>query len=363
VASGPDSENESGAPDDSTPGSSEDSVSDLESIADGDRATGLDEPPGESDSIGQRLRSRLLSADVRFPLRSHRSDAVLWLQAYVDVEIGAGLSLVGTGNSNSDAFRELIWADQSGQLFVSDGAVLAGLTSSTTSADSAATTDATILFVESLRLRATERFVALADFDGDGVGDWLIEDAATLEFWVINGETLDTIAVEGGMQLVGQGDFDGDGRGELLWSDADGSFRLSHPMAGPGVTQAFDADPSSAAGSAIDTRADIRADTLAWTGSATFDLETSRLLTVADLNGDGRDDLMFVDSEGRLQSALSAPRAPQAGAILFTSSVGSGRSIDDLELLATLDLDGDGGIEIAWLDGVDLVFWDSLDAP
>ena len=317
---------------------SPDSAAQEEIAADTDPTDGSDVEPELTSSIDQTLQSLLLGADVRFPFRSHSPEAAQWLQSYVDAQIGGGLSLVGTGQSNPDAYRELIFSDQSGQLFVSDGAALAVASMSTD-------------FVEAIRLRTTERFAGLADFDGDGVGDWLIEDSATFEVWMVNGETQETIAAvavasgpdgmfEDTARLAGHGDFDGDGRAELLWSSADGSFQIAR---------------ATTALAAI-----VRLET------ATFDLETSRLLTVADLNGDGRDDLLFRDANGRLQSALSAPdpldTANTAG-IVFVPSIWSEQITDGLELLATLDVDGDGRSEIAWHNGVGLELWDASGAP
>jgi hypothetical protein len=339
----------------------EESGADSESSAEGDRDDDEEAELDATASIDPLLRARLLSADLRFPFERHSQDASQWLQTQVDEQIGAGLSLVGTGEADSDAYRELIWADQSGQLFVSDGAGLAGastLTDSTDSTDSTATIDPTSTFAEAIRLRATERFVGLADFDGDGVGDWLIEDSATLEIWMVNGETQETIAVLASGQddnsaqaarLVGLGDFDGDGRSELLWSDGDGSFQIGRPST-----------------SALAPDAGLTGDTWTWLEGADIDLATSQLLTVTDLNEDGRDDLLFVGVDGRLQAAhsvLDAVSGLETDGALFVGSIGSERSTDGLDLIATLDLDGDGRNEIAWHDGVGLALWDAWDTP
>ena len=279
-------------------------------------------------TIDAALRARLLGADLRFPFQNGSQDAAQWIQSHVDVEMGGGLSLVGTGKANQDGFRELVWADRSGQLFVSDGEA------------STATGISETRLTETIRLLATERFAGLSDYDGDGIGDWLIEDTATLEVWMVNGDTQETIAVlppgqneasGASARLAGHGDFDGDGQSEFLWTYPDGSLRLA---------RATSALPS------IDWRDGP---------TSSFNLETSELLTVADLDGDGRDDLLFRDANGQLQAALSTPGD---GNILLAPSAWSQRSTEGLELLATLDLDGDGRAELAWHDGFALEFWD-----
>jgi hypothetical protein len=115
----------------------------------------------------QTIREALLGADVHFPFSVRSAEVDQWLSDQIDPEIGAGLSFVGTGDVNEDGVRELIWADPSGQLFISDGAQLI------------AVQEPIIEIADGIRLRATERFTGLADFQGDGQADWLIEDVAT----------------------------------------------------------------------------------------------------------------------------------------------------------------------------------------
>ncbi len=274
------------------------------------------------------LREQLLLANARFPVHGLSSDADRWIRSIVDQQVGAGVALVGSGELGGDTWRDLVWTDPSGQLFVSDGAQLA------TTEDPAST------LVEAIRLRPTERFAGLADFDGDGLGDWMIEDSVTGEVWISTGvrqglqENRDTeitaVTVQGpDFRVVGHGDFDGDGQSEILWQHSDLSLRLGRPT---------DNLP-----------------TIGWIGADVSTRNASELLAIADLDGDGLDDLLFRGPDGILQLAISQPDAP---GVTFEWVTGPDRLTDGLELVATLDFDGDGSAEIAWWGESAVDLWD-----
>ena len=147
---------------------------------DGNSTDDTDDTDDEVALLDQALRERLLRSDLRLPFDGLSPDASRWIQSFVDAQVGAGVSLAGLGELAGDALRDLVWMDSSGQLFVSQGAQIA------TTEDPAST------FVEAIRLRATERFAGLADFDGDGVAAWIVEDTATDDIWILNDDGQDS---------------------------------------------------------------------------------------------------------------------------------------------------------------------------
>lgn len=279
----------------------------------------------ESTVLARAVRALLLGGDARLPESGLSDEASHWLQARVDREMTAGVTLAGTGLGNDeDSVRELIWIDQAGQLFVSDGQ------------EAVDSDDLPSTFAEALRLRATERFIGLADFDGDGRGDWLIEDSATGEVWMINGETEQNLPADQAdveSRLAGLGDLDGDGRVELLWLSRDNRIELTRPGGDAPTLLGATAGP-----------------------------EDFELLAIADLDGNGRDDLLGRDASGMLQMALSLDSDDETDGqatdrVRIEWRAGPEGLTDGLDLVATVDVDEDGSAEIAWLNGDALEIW------
>lgn len=279
-------------------------------------------------SVSLALRDRLLRADLRFAVHRLSARAAHWLAERVAEEPTAGLTLIGTGRRDADAWSELVWRDAAGQLFLSDGAVAANHD------DLRETHEATI------RLRATERFVGLADVDGDAIGDWLIEETTTGGIWISDGAAAEARAAFvgadlGAVRLAGHGDFDGDGRVELVWRREDDSLFLG--------------------------RADDEAPALAAEELPALPIEA--LIAIADFDGDGLDDLATRNAEGRLELLLTRPLVAGLGIRFEKRATGSESRIELLELLASLDLDGDGASELVWLGEDALEIWDAQRGP
>jgi len=283
-------------------------------------------------SLSLSLRDRLLRADLRFAVHQLSPRAAHWLADRVAEQPSAGLNLIASGRRDGDPWSELVWRDAAGQLFVSDGAV------------AAIRNDLRDTLEEAIRLRATERFVGLVDLEGDTIGDWLIEETTTGAVWIVDGATATTRAAlvgaaPGAARLAGHGDFDGDGRVELVWRREDDSLFLEREDDGVGE---------------VGEVATIPIDGLP-------PLSTEALLAIADFDGDGLDDLSTRSTEGRLELFLSRPLA--GAGLGFERLAGPERRIESLELMASLDLDGDHASELVWLGENALEIWDVRRGP
>jgi hypothetical protein len=249
------------------------------------------------------------------------------MQARIDEQFTAGVRLVGTGQSDADGLRELIWQDPAGQLFVSTGR---SIVDAETAADIPAT------FTDGIRLRATERFIARGDFTNDTAVEWVVEDMSTGDVLVIDALTLESTNARSAFEgidwlLVGHGDFDGDERQEFLWQQPDGQLRIGHPSRALATLQGT--IPSSS---------------------------DSLMLTVADFDADGSDDIVSVDATGRLEWTLVRSDTPAAR---FEWQAGPSATTDALELIVTLDDDHDGRAELVFLGGEILETWDAGSGP
>lgn len=311
-----------------TVAANESSASPVEAVAASDGSDTQDE--SGRTKISDSLRSLLLAGDTRLPAAGLAVEADAWLQARVEEEFSAGVRLVGTGTRDQDGLRELVWQDSAGQLLVSSGAAVDQL---------AQTADIPTTFEEAIRLGATERYVALADFNGDAVGDWVVEDSATGAVWIIDGVTLESGDARGvsedlGMTLAGYGDFDGDNRQEFVWQSSEGRVHLGHPSG---------AVPSIA-------------------GSASLSIEAGgRLLTVADLDGNGRDDIIALDAHGQIR--VSQVRSDATSGLYFDTHAGTNNATEGLQVVATIDHDEDGRSELIWLNSDEIEAWDAETGP
>jgi hypothetical protein len=277
--------------------------------------------------LADSILRRFAISGARFPLAGLSESAQSWMQARIDEQFTAGVRLVGTGQSDADGLRELIWQDPAGQLFVSTGR---SIVDAETAADIPAT------FTDGIRLRATERFIARGDFTNDTAVEWVVEDMSTGDVLVIDALTLESTNARSAFEgidwlLVGHGDFDGDERQEFLWQQPDGQLRIGHPSRALATLQGT--IPSSS---------------------------DSLMLTVADFDADGSDDIVSVDATGRLEWTLVRSDTPAAR---FEWQAGPSATTDALELIVTLDDDHDGRAELVFLGGEILETWDAGSGP
>jgi hypothetical protein len=168
---------------------------------------------------------------------------------------------------------------------------------------------------------------ANSDFNGDGHSDILWRNnSGTLTDWLataLGGYTpnaanaLTSVATD--WQVAGLGDFNGDGRDDILWRNDDG--RISDWL---GTLTGGFVDNAAVAYDAVAT---------SW-----------HVADVGDFNGDGRDDILWRNDSGSLTDWLGTisggftPNAANALAVVAT----------DWQVVGTGDFDGDGRDDILW---------------
>src|SRR3569623_219009 len=142
-------------------------------------------------------------------------------------------------------------------------------------------------------------FQVARDFDGDGKVDLLWRDcASTLHLWTMNGAQIASttdlpIGTYSGWDIVSTGDFDGDGSADLLWRDEQGQLAIWLMHGSPHT----DGSLALAGTDGIfhngfepgDFAARPQSLPLSW-----------QLLPSADVDGDGREDIIAADSNGNV---------------------------------------------------------------
>lgn len=295
---------------------SEDPIEDpSEEPAEDDPAEEPPPPPTPTHEIASALRSRLLLADPRAPFAPLSAEAAAWLAPWLDAAGATDLTLVATAARPSHDFRDLVFANDVGQVLVAEGPALA--------TGASLESERTPIFT----LLPGERLAAVVDLDSDAGRDWLVVDAAAPDS--PNGVDLETgersalrpAALPSTTRWLGTTDLDGDGGAELLWQAENGQLELSRARAtGPALAPGAFGPPGTT------------------------------LLAAADLTGDGRDDLIARRSDGALVLGLTRVDAASGDLVLAWEEVAAG--IDAAaELIATLDLDADGRAELVWRTG------------
>ena len=260
------------------------------------------------------FRRSLLLANVRQPLAGLGADASAWLQSQLAGELTIDAALIATAARSADSLRDLVWQDAAGRLLLADAEQIA------VAEDPAST------LVEAIQLRDGERFVDLIDLDADGARDWIVEDPATGAVWLRSGDgTTDRAArapeLPETARLIGSADFDGDGQSELLWQHDDRTLALARPFSTAPLLVSGINPPVG-----------------------------SQIVALADLTGDGLDDLIARNEEGLLALGLASIDVASGG-VAIEWSEGHSEADPSAELVATVDLDGDGRAELAWRVG------------
>lgn len=172
----------------------------------------------------------------------------------------------------------------------------------------------------------------VADFEANGDADLVLQSATEMAFVMLgSGEPYDSDSpysagrrpLPPGARIVAYGDFDGDHRSELVL-DAPGNQILLWA--------------TDRHGGFVQTRAPDRA-------------AGDRLLGAADLNGDGREDLLFLEPVLRKLTVWRMNGANRQAQQTYATAAGA-------TLAAIGDFDGDLRIDLMWADPAgNLTFW------
>jgi hypothetical protein len=173
----------------------------------------------------------------------------------------------------------------------------------------------------------TWQVVGTGDFNGDGRDDILWRSTSgALSNWLANSDATFTIndsnafhEVPTSWQVVGTGDFNGDGRDDILWRSSNGALSdwLGTPNGGFTVNDAH---------ALIQVPTDWQ---IAGTG---------------DFNGDGRDDILWRNSNGALSDWLGT-----ADGGFTVNDANAFTNVPNLwMIIGTGDFNGDGRDDILW---------------
>ncbi len=168
------------------------------------------------------------------------------------------------------------------------------------------------------------RTIAVSDVDGDRKADILLFNPSNgqVAVWLLDGPTLAGGGIVGtfaGASVLGTGDLNGDGRRDILWRRANGEI-WGWLMNGASV-------PTS--GRIANFNATVGA--------------TWRVATIADLNGDGMEDVVWRSSTTGMVSSWRMSGLAMTGSAVLHAGLSSAWRIE-----AAPDIDGDGRREVLW---------------
>lgn len=228
---------------------------------------------------------------------------------FTNADPGTGYAPRGMGDLNADRRADLIWREES------TGRFTAWIMNNLSVAQQG---------YISGPLEAAWDIIAMGDLDGDRRADCILRHSATGEVraWMMDGLTKRAGGFVGnsqGLRFLGVGDFNADGKDDLLWQEPGSTTVYGWLMDGFSITQQAAITNACAPGAG-------------W-----------RVAGVADLDGDGRSDVLWNhESLGFVSGWLMDGLNRRSGGYISTT-VGGGWSI-----AGTPDLNGDGKRDVLW---------------
>ena len=233
--------------------------------------------------------------------------------ANINTSVATDWQIAGVGDFNGDGRDDIMWRHADGRITNWLGTGSGGFSDNVANAYNAVSTDWNV--------------AGIGDFNGDGRDDILWRhDDGRLTDWLssVNGGYLPNSAniytsVATDWQIAGVGDFNGDGRDDIMWRNTDG--RITNWL-------------GTATGGFSDNVAN------AYNGVST----DWQVAGIGDFNGDGRDDILWRHDHGWLTDWLSTANAGYLpnSANIYTSVA------TDWQIASVGDFNGDGRDDIMW---------------
>jgi hypothetical protein len=219
--------------------------------------------------------------------------------------------IAGTGDFNGDGYVDVMWRNVDGRITNWLGTVNGGFTDNVANAYNSVSLDWQV--------------ASIGDFNGDGRDDilWRNDDGRFTDWlgtangsWSPNAANLlDSVSTD--WKIVGTGDFNGDGHDDIMWRNVDG--RITNWL-GTDAGAFTDNVTNAYNGVALD-----------W-----------HVAGIADFNGDGRDDILWRNTDGRITDWLSTTN----GGYAPNSSHFYDRVSTDWHVVEVGDFNGDGNDDI-----------------